>query len=289
MILFYFQEAFRIFRKSSFATAITITITTIAVVLTTISIFLVFSANKFSDQIKRSIEVNVYLDDSLSVSEISNLENQIRNIPSILSIQFVDKEQAVKNFIKETGQDFRTVLDDNPLPNSFIVKFKPQPLDENNIEDLAGQIRKIKGVTDVIYDYRTVLRILNLLKSFEYVIYFLSITLILLATYLVYSNNKIQMYGNKNHYMTMKLVGAKISTMKIPIILNGIIIGIISSVICILLFNVISVLLTKFLININFNNQIKFIEIIIFIIGISLGFVGSFISSLKISQLLEEK
>ena len=289
MIIFYFKEAFRIFRKSSLATAITITITTIAVILSTISIFLVFSANKFSDQIKRSIEVNVYLDDDSHQKDIDELQSEIQKITSVLSVEFVNKDQAVKNFIKETGQDFRSVIDENPLPNSFIVKFKPQPLDETNIEQLTDQIRKMKGVTDVIYDYKTVLRILNLLKSFEYVIYFLSITLILLATYLVYSNNKIQMYGNRNHYLTMKLVGAKISTMKIPLILNGMIIGIISSLICVILFNVISVLLTKALINFNFTNPIKLMDLFILLIGIVLGFVGSFISSLKIPQLLEEK
>ena len=289
MIIFYFQEAFRIFRKSSLATAITITITTIAVILSTISIFLVFSANKFSDQIKRSIEVNVYIEDDLTQNGINELKNEIQKISSVLSVVFVNKDQAVKNFVKETGQDFRSVLDENPLPNSFIVKFKPQPLDETNIEKLTDQIKSIKGVNDVIYDYRTVLRILNLLRSFEYVIYFLSVTLILLATYLVYSNNKIQMYGNRNHYLTMKLVGAKISTMKIPLMLNGIIIGIISSLICTIIFNVISVLLTKVLINLNFTNPIKLMDLIILVIGLALGFIGSFISSLKISHLLEEK
>ena len=289
MIIFYFQEAFRIFRKSSLATAITITITTIAVILSTISIFLVFSANKFSDQIKRYIEVNVYIEDDLTQNGIDELKNEIQKISSVLSVVFVNKDQAVKNFVKETGQDFRSVLDENPLPNSFIVKFKPQPLDETNIEKLTDQIKSIKGVNDVIYDYRTVLRILNLLRSFEYVIYFLSVTLILLATYLVYSNNKIQMYGNRNHYLTMKLVGAKISTMKIPLMLNGIIIGIISSLICTIIFNVISVLLTKVLINLNFTNPIKLMDLIILVIGLALGFIGSFISSLKISHLLEEK
>ena len=288
MIIFYFQEAFRIFRKSSLATAITITITAIAVILSTISIFLVFSANKFSDQIKQSIEVNVYLNENLSQNEIDDLKVEIQKITSVQSVAFVNKDQAEINFVKETGQDFRSVLDENPLPNSFVVKFKPQPLNETNIEQLTDQIRKMKGVTDVIYDYKTVLRILNLLKSFEYVIYFLSITLILLATYLVYSNNKIQMYGNRNHYLTMKLVGAQISTMKIPLILNGIIIGLISSLICILLFNVISILLAKVFINFNFINPIKLMSLIILLIGLALGFIGSFISSLKISRLLEE-
>ena len=52
------------------------------------------------------------------------------------------------------------------------------------------------------------------------------------------------------------------------------------------LFNIISALLTKVLINPNFTNLIELMDLIILLIGIALGFAGSFISSLKNSQLL---
>ncbi|MEW6702544.1 MAG: permease-like cell division protein FtsX [Bacteroidota bacterium] len=289
MIIFYLKETFRIFKKSSFATAVTITVTTTAVLLSTISFFLVFSVNKLSDQIKRSIEVNVYLDDSVLPQEVEIIKEKIRNSPAVLSVNFISKDNAAKKFVEETGEDFRTVLDQNPLPNSLIVKFKPQALNEKNIELFTEQFKKIHGVTDVVYDYKTVLRILNLLKSFEYTIYFLSIILILLSVYLVYSNNKIQMFGNRHLYITMKLVGAQTKTMKIPIILNGIFIGLISSLISISLLYTILILLAKIYDNLRF---IRPPEVLIFLIpavGILLGFIGSFISSLKISQLLKEK
>jgi len=288
MILFYIKEALRIFRKSYFATIITISITTIAVILSTISLFLLFSVNNLSDQIKRSIEINVYLDDALPSSQIDLIQNNIKNNSSVLSVKFVNKDEAVKKFLEETGQNFRTVLDQNPLPNSLIVRFKPQPLNAQNIEQFTEQFKKIRGVTDVVYDYKTVLRILNLLKSFEFIIYFLSITLILLSIYLVFSNNKIQIYGSRNLYVTMKLVGAQIKTMKIPIILNGVLIGLIASLICVIFFNFILILLTKIYINVKFINQIQLFNFLIPVIGISLGFCGSFISSFKISKILDK-
>ena len=55
------------------------------------------------------------------------------------------------------------------------------------------------------------------------------------------------------------------------------------------LLNIISALLTKVLINLNFTNSIKLMDLIILLIGIALGFAGSFISSLKIFQLLEKR
>lgn len=288
MFIFYLKETFRIFRRSAFATIITITITTIAVLLSTVSFFLVLSANALNDHIKRSIEINVYIEDSLSKTEIQTIENQIRNMSGVLSVEFISKSDAVKKFLDETGEDFRKVVEQNPLPNSLIVKFQPDPLNEKNIEQFSEQFKKIQGVDDVVYDYKTVIRILNLLKSFRSVIYILSFVLILLSIYLVNSNNKIQMFGNRNLYLTMKLVGAQIKTMKIPIILNGLLIGIIASLLTLLLYNITLILLTKVFNNIKFIIQVEVINILIPVIGILLGFVGSFISSFKITQLLND-
>ena len=289
MILFYLKETARIFRKSSFATIVTITITTIAVSLMTISLFLVFSTKTLSDQIKRSIEVNVYLEDSLNQADIQTIESSIKQISAVQSVQFISKDDAVKKFLAETGEDFRKVIDQNPLPNSLVVKFQPQSLDEINIEQFTDQFKKINGVTDVVYDYKTVLRILNFLRSFKYVIYMLSVILILLSIYLVYSNNKIQMYGNRNLYLTMKLVGAVEKTMKIPVIINGLFIGLISSVFTLLIFHGVLILLTKIYYNIKFIMYLEFMDILIPVIGVLLGFIGSFISSFKLSNLLHEK
>ena len=287
MIIFYLKEASRILRRSSFATFVTIFITSFAIALTVLSIFILFEANVLSNKIKRSIEINLYLDNSLSQRDVTAMQNRLQSEPGVLSVNLIDKDQAAKEFIKETGNDFMKVLDANPLPNSFVVKFKPDPLDQVNIESFVAKYRKVDGITDVVYDYKTVLKLLYYLKSSEKVVYIISFVLVFLSLYLVYSNNKVQIQSNKNVYLTMKLVGAKISSMKVPIILNGIIIGLISSVICIIVNNLILLLLTKFYDNLNFIPQIRFIDIIILAIGILLGFIGSFASSRKIQKVLE--
>ena len=287
MIIFYLKEAIKILRRSSFATFVTIFITSFAIALTVLSIFILFEANALSGKIKKSIEVNLYLDNSLSSSDIQAIQNQLLSEPGVLAVRLIDKEAALHEFVKETGNDFTKVLDSNPLPNSFNVRFKPNPLDQNNMESFTSKYRKVPGITDVVYDYKTVLKLLNYLKSSEKIVYIFSVALVLLSLYLVYSNNKVQIHGNKNLYLTMKLVGAKTSSMKIPIILNGVIIGLISSLICIILNNLILLLLTKFYDNLNFLPQIQFINIIILSIGMLLGLVGSFASSNKIHKVLE--
>jgi cell division transport system permease protein len=287
MILFYLTEAFRIFRKSFFATIITIFITVTAISLICISYFLYFISNTLSDDLKKSVEVNIYVDDHLPPADLQLIQTHLMNQTEVASVEFISKEIALNDLLKETGEDFKKVLDENPLPDSFILKFKPEQLNETTIESFVENYKNIKGVIDVNYDYKTILKLLTILKSSEKVIYSLSIILGLLAVYIVFSNNRAQIANNKDAYKFMICFGSKISSMKIPVIINGIMIGIISSGICLLLFNILYSLLTKVLNNVKFTDYFHILNLFIIVIGISLGFIGSFVSSFKISKIVE--
>jgi len=287
MILFYLTEAFRIFRKSFFATIITVFITVTAISLICISYFLYFVSNSLSDDLKKSVEVNIYLDDHLSPGVLQLIQNQLMNQTEVASVEFISKEIALNDLLKETGEDFKKVLDENPLPDSFILKFKPEQLNETTIESFVENYKNIKGVIDVNYDYKTILKLLTVLKSSEKIIYSLSVILGLLAVYIVFSNNRAQISNNKDAYKFMICFGSKISSMKIPVIINGIMIGIISSGICLLLFNILYSLLTQVFNNVKFTDGFHILNLFIIVIGISLGFIGSFVSSFKISKIVE--
>lgn len=283
MFFFYIKETLRIFKRSSVATVVTVTITTIAVFLSAISVFMIFLSNDFSNKIKQNIEINLYLKESLVKSDIERIKSTLDEKQFISSVKFVSKEKAIDDFIRETGEDFRSVLDYNPLPNSFVIRFKSGMISEKNFDIIINELKSINGVDDVVYDYNVIVRILKILRSLEFVIYVTSILLILLSIYLVYSNNRIQYESNKTLYNTMKLVGAKLSTLKIPIVLYSLSVGLISSFLCFLINNIILKLLTTININLKFSFDFKIIHVITFIIGIALGLVGSYFASMKVT------
>jgi cell division transport system permease protein len=288
MILFYLKETFKIFRRSSIATIVTITITTIAIFLSSLSIFLIFMSRDFSERVKENIEVSLYLSETLTNREIENVKGEVNGKNFILSSKFVSKDLAAKEFVRETGEDFRSVLDDNPLPNSIIVKFKPDIITEKNFDSFVNELKIISGISDVVYDFNVVIRILKIFRSVEAVVYAASLLLLLLSIYLVYSNNRLQYENNKNLYRTMKLVGAKISAIKIPIILYSLLIGLFASVICFIINYIILHLLTAININLKFSFDFGGIHIITFVIGFLLGLLGSYFASMKVSLKISE-
>ncbi len=282
MIIFYFKEAFRLFRKSGYNSFLLIFITTLAILTTISSFLIVYGVFSLNNQIKSGIKINVFLSNEIEPFGIEKVKNEVKRLNGIYNVEFIDKEQAKKNFLKETGEDFQKVLDENPLPNSLKISIDPNKVNEDNIDLLVERIKKLNGVEEVTYDYQTILKISRFLKILQFLFYPLSILLIVLSIYLVYSNNKLLIKQNQNLFNTMKLVGSKISAIRIPIVLNGFFIGLISSLLSVIILISVSILLTALLNNIRFTEKIIFLTIINFMIGIMLGVIGSYLSSREI-------
>ena len=288
MIGYYLKEAFKTFKRAKLASLVTITTTAIAIVFVSASIAMVFLSGVVSEKLKDRIEINLFLNDSLSSGQIDSLKDEILKDPMIKSVKFIGKDEARAQFIKETGEDFKGILDVNPLPASFVVKFKTGVLDDTNISAVTSRYKSIKGVDDVVFDYSTVTRILSIIHSSRLFVYLGSIILVILSVYLVYSNNKLQLHARIEQINTMKLVGARISTIKIPLILNGAMIGIIASAICIVIYSLILFLLTKIYNNLKLTELFYLFDFLIILIGFVLGIMGSYISTKGISLKVED-
>jgi cell division transport system permease protein len=184
---------------------------------------------------------------------------------------------------EKTGEDFFNVLEKNPLPASFAIKLNPDSVSYQSIKSIIATLKEIKGVDEVVYDYSLTLKVLNYLNESKKIIYFLGGFLILLSIYLVYSNNRLMLSSRLDQYNTMKLVGAKLSAIKVPILLNGIVMGLIAALLCIGLYFLAINLIAKFYRSFQMEEINYYLIGITLALGILLGFIGSFLSTLKIS------
>jgi len=283
MFLFLLSESFNSLFRAKFATLITIVTTSIAIFFVSLSIFLVLLSHQLDTKVKNQIQVNVFLADTLSKAQINDLRNNIMSDSLVKSIRIISKEEAKQIFISRTGKDFSSILSVNPLPVSFVLKLKPKNLTSRKIEKLTEKIKKTNGVDDVVYDYRLTIKLLYYIKSFRLFIYIGSLILVLISLYLVYSTNRLALNSKLELYETMKLVGTKLSTIKLPLLFNGIIIGIISAIITAGVFMIIIDFLKDIYSKLNVLNNKLDMLVIILAIGILLGLLGSYFSTRKIS------
>ncbi len=230
MLIFLIRESFRLFSRAKLASFLTFISTTIAVILIVISYFLTSSTGKLEEYLKENISISVFIKDASLKTNINDMKSDIENSGFVSHIEYISKEDAVEIFIKETGEDFRRILDYNPLPASFNLKLKSEFANADSIKVIISLISSFSWVDEVIYRDDITQKLLGYLKQSGFYIFGFTLLIILISLYLVYSTVRLILNSRTEEFETMKLVGAKLFTIKMPIILNGFIIGFFSSI-----------------------------------------------------------
>ena len=255
MIIFWIKESFKLIGRAKSSFFLSLISTSIAVLLIAACIIIIQASSTFQNNLKESVTINVFLNDSMSNIETSRVKSEISDKSFVKSVTYIDKNQAAQNFIKETGEDFRKLLDYNPLPASFLVTLKGDFVQQDTLKKIINDFSKIDGVDEVSFQQEFIYTMLHFLDQIKKYIFIVTAVLFFISLYLVYSTVKLITTSKYEELETMKLVGAKLSTIKMPIILNGILIGLFASIIAVGAF---WVLLDYF------NNYFRFHEIIQF-------------------------
>ena len=283
MILFYIKETFNSIRRAKFSSFISFSFTLIAIIFVSISVVFIGLSEKLDNKLKNNIGVSVYLVDKLSNQNVNDIKIKLEKEAFVRRVTLISKADAKRNFIAETGNDFSNILDVNPLPVSLTVKFYSNSLTERNLKNFIEKTKLVTGVEDVIYENSSTFQILNFINKSKYGVYFVSAILFVLAIYLIYSMSILIIKNKLNQYETMKLVGTKLISIKLPIYLSGIIIGILASVFAMGVFTILIYFVKKLYPTLHFGNIINLIIYFELFLGIYFGIMGPFFSTKKIS------
>jgi cell division transport system permease protein len=231
MIFFYFSEALRSIKSAKSSFILTTISLTISVLLILFSVITLQISDHYSSSLKSSIKINVFLKESFSTSDQEKLLVELKQKVYSDTIEFVSKDKAAEQFIQETGEDFKKILDYNPLPASFVVKVKEIYANKDSLNFIIKDLSSLEAVDEVVFKEGFIYSLLNYIDTIKVYLFLITILVSLVALYLVYATIRLIINSRMIDFETMKLVGAKLSTIKIPVMLNGIIAGIISGVI----------------------------------------------------------
>jgi cell division transport system permease protein len=236
MIVFWFKEAFKSIGRAKASFILSLVSTSISVLLIVASVVLIQLSSRFQTNLKEKLNINLFLKDSTSQASIKNIEHELKNKNYINSIKFIGKDEAAENFIKDTGEDFRKILDYNPLPVSYSITLKEDFVKKETIDKIIKELSGIQGVDEIVYQYDFADKILSFLDNIKKYVFIITAILLFISVYIVYSTVKLVVSLKQEELETMKLVGAKLSTIKMPVIINGTFIGFLSGLIALGIF-----------------------------------------------------
>ena len=281
------RDAFKsVFRNFSLSLA-SISCITITLIIVSISIVASFNVQNFTKEIEKDLTIVVFVDNSATEEDIKNIKDELNDIDEInkKSIVYSTKKEQKEKISKESDI-FKTIMKDwddkdNPLKDTFQIKVKHA----EKIGDTAKKIKEIDKVAVVKYGEGMVEKLVSAFSTIKKIAYIAVIALVLVTVFLIVNTIKLTIFSRKREIGIMRLVGASNFTIKNPFIIEGMILGVIGSVIpiCLIIFGY--PMLYDKLGGHLFSPLIKMIEptnrfiystsLLVLVIGIIVGMIGS--------------
>mgnify|MGYP004663313361 FL=1 len=225
------RDAFKgVFRNLSLSMA-SILCTTITLIVVAISIILTYNVNNFTKLIESDMSIVVFLKKDASNDDINNVKNKINDIDGVASCIFKSKEDVLKEMMNADSA-LASILEgrkdsNNPLSSTYIVKVK----DLNKIDDIASKIEVYDEVEFVQYGKDAIRDLVNIFNTIRKGSIIIVCALILVTAFLISNTIKIAIIARRKEIEIMRLVGASNLNIKIPFIFEGLIIGLIGSIV----------------------------------------------------------
>ena len=183
---------------------------------------LIYNLSIIVEDLNRTNEVMVYIDETLPLAEAKSVGSQINAIKNVQKATFVTREEALEAFVKEHQDDAAfSGVDASYLRHRYQVIL----VDNDQIHDTVTSIEAIEGVAEVKAEYKlaegfaTIQKILNIAT--------VAVTVVLLVVSLLIISNtvKLAMYDRKDEIAIMKMVGATNGFIRLPFVIEGFALG----------------------------------------------------------------
>jgi cell division transport system permease protein len=239
---FFLREALRGLRRSSApALAALLTVVLTAVVLG-VFIPIVQATTGTANEVRSRVVVDVYVKDSATQLEQSELRQAIEGTANVKSVEFISKGEALETAREKNPKAFEAgaeLLGSNPLPASFrVTPEDPDRLDQIVNRLNAGgepQLAAIDEVRDREEDTDKILSATGLVKALTAG---LAVLLVLASIALIANTIRLSVFARRREVEVMKLVGATNWFIRWPFVIEGIIVGFLGGVLAVLLLGV---------------------------------------------------
>ena len=255
-------------------------------------IFLILgeNINHFVDEIKSEQGFQVFIKTDATQDEIDKVGEDIRAVNGVNTVDYVSKETGL-NSMKERLKDTKGVLDGfdaELLKASYMVTVT----DLNNSKDIQNEIMQIENVVKITSNDEVVATLINLAKGIRIVTGVILVLLVVISIFIIANTIKLTVHARRKEISIMKYVGATNGFIRWPFIVEGMIIGVIASLISIVIVGGAYNIIAEKLVNVEFMQTIgaslvtlqDMLTSIIFVymlLGIGIGVLGSVISMRK--------
>jgi cell division transport system permease protein len=233
--------------------------------------------------VESEVEVVAYLKDSATAQDVNVLTADLKSMPQVITITYISKEQALKNF-QQRQPDVAALVDalpSNPLPASFEMGLR----DPSDYIDVAAFLRgqsAVDSVQDIKQTVNQMLTVINVLRTGGIaVLGIVGLTVL----FIIVNTIRLAVVARAGEIEVMRLVGASDAFIRWPFIFEGALVGLFGALITIGLLLLVQAPLTSLMAD--FFNVLPVqasaivgqnVALIVIATGVGIGVLGSYLS-----------
>lgn len=274
------------------------TIASIIIMCATMFVFGIFflvgeNVNHITKTIEEQQGMEVFIYDEATETQTTELGNQIRSMNYVNTVTYKTKEEALDQ-MKRMFKDKKGYLETyegegNPFRASYVVTLT----DLTKLEEVQNQIEQSPIVANIRTRPDTVNALIQIADGIKLISIIILVILIFISIFIITNTIKLTVHARRKEISIMKYVGATNGFIRWPFMVEGMIIGLISAVISMLLlggaYNVVSSQIEQALVSLRgaevlllpMSEMFGTLTIVYLVLGLGIGALGSAISMRK--------
>ena len=181
--------------------------------------------------LRSKYKIEVFFKQNVDLKMAKKVSDSILEIKGIRSSTVINKDDAVRIFKDQFGEDILGILGYNPLPISAVVNLKRNSEELLNVTPIVNGIKRMEGVEEVRYQGHLIKKIERTYSRFMKVFPWVAMVFITVAILVIYNTVKLSIYSRKELINSLKLIGATKLFIQMPFIFEGLIDGFLATII----------------------------------------------------------
>lgn len=213
-------------------------ISSVTITLVLLGLFLLLNQNigKITVQIEESVALYAQIEPETTGEAIDTLVTKVKETPGVLHVQYSDKHQELEDFIEKRGEEGEALFgqfrgDENPFLDALIINIKSG----YDVKPVMESVTGLEGIYKVSIGSESIQQLMDTMQTFRnaglvFVVVFGGI-----AIFLISNTIGATIHSRDEEIAIMRTVGATNWYIRWPFIIEGMIIGLLGSIIPILI------------------------------------------------------
>jgi len=188
------------------------------------------NTNKVIEYLRDKYKIEVFFKDNVPIQKVEEVVASFNQIKGVRSTTLITKNDAEKIFKSQFGEDIMNLVGYNPLPVSCVVNIVKDDINKININPIINKLKSYVEVDEVNYQGRIIFQIESYYQKFIRIMSLILVTVIFITIFTISNTVRLTIYSREKLIESLQLIGATRAFIKAPFIIEGILHGLIGTI-----------------------------------------------------------